>query len=555
MSNFCLPKFAADSFKAKLKSGDINPEKLADMTSDERRTFFSDFLGEGNAKQTNALFESKLLLKNQQQGIINWAKSVAGIKPEVLRDILSKVDRMTEVLQPKELDKFLSDLAEKRLGFGVSVEEAGKIADLAKTVADKKAAMETGGDRLEYGRAKVAFGNFVGDLKNEAKAQTLGERLKKPGSILSDIAGTTKSLKASLDNSAIGRQGLRVLWTNPSIWLKNSAQSFRNIVDSFGGKAVMDELNADILSRPNADLYRQAKLALGTTEEAFPTTIQEKIPGLGKAFKASDTAFTAFQYANRADIFDKYIDIAKRTGVDITDKAQLESIGRLVNSLTGRGNLGGLEPAAKFVNNIFFSPRAVKASIDFLTAHTFDEGVTPFVRKQAGINLLKVISGTAAVLTIANAIKPGSVEKDPRSADFGKIRVGDTRFDVTGGMSSIVTLAARLATHASKSSTTGKINPIDSGKFGAQTSMDVIYNFFDNKLSPVASVLKDLQTGKDFSGNKVTPLGEAKNLLEPLPITTYQELKSNPKSANILAAMIADALGISTNTYSPIKKK
>ncbi len=27
-----------------------------------------------DAKQTNAQFESKLLLKNQQQGIINWAK-------------------------------------------------------------------------------------------------------------------------------------------------------------------------------------------------------------------------------------------------------------------------------------------------------------------------------------------------------------------------------------------------------------------------------------------------------------------------------------------------
>jgi hypothetical protein len=66
----------------KLKSGEIDPAKLVEMTSQERRDFFSKFLGEENARQVNALFESKLLLKNQQQGIITWAKKVAGITKE-----------------------------------------------------------------------------------------------------------------------------------------------------------------------------------------------------------------------------------------------------------------------------------------------------------------------------------------------------------------------------------------------------------------------------------------------------------------------------------------
>ena len=167
---FCLIPTLAETFKTKLKNGEINPEKLSNMSSKERRNFFSEFMGEENAKKTNALFESKLLLKNQQEGIINWAKQVSGIKPEIQRDMLSKVDKMTTILKPKEMDAFLSDLAEQRLGLGISAEEAGNIVDLAKTVADKKVAWDgekwaSETDRMDYGRAKVAFGNYVAELK------------------------------------------------------------------------------------------------------------------------------------------------------------------------------------------------------------------------------------------------------------------------------------------------------------------------------------------------------------------------------------------------------
>jgi hypothetical protein len=40
------------------------------------------------------------------------------------------------------------------------------------------------------------------------------------------------------------------------------------------------------------------------------------------------------------------------------------------------------------------------------------------------------------------------------------------------------------------------------------------------------------------------------NLLTPLPITNFMELQNNPNSANIIASMLADALGIGINTYS-----
>jgi hypothetical protein len=559
MANFCLPKFAADAFKEKLTSGAINPGKLADMTSEERHNFFKGFLGEENAKQTNALFESKLLLKDQQAGIIRWAKSVSGLNPEAQKELIARVQKLDKVLNPAEEKAFLADLAEKKLGVGVSAEEAKTISELAQKADQAKQAIANGGDRLEYGRAKVAFGNYVSDLKNAATKPTLKERAMDPLGTLKTAGGFTKSLKASLDDSALFRQGWKTMFTNPGIWAKNSAQSFMDIAHAIGGKNVLDEVNADIVSRPTFDAMKKAKLAVGVTEESYPSHLAEKIPALGRLYKASESAYTGFIQRTRADVFDKYLQIAEKSGIDITDKKELEGIGKVVNALTGRGNLGALEPAADAVNNIFFSPRNLKSNIDLLTAHALDKGITPFARKQAATNLVKVVAGTASVLGIANALLPGSVEWDPRSADFGKIRVGNTRFDVSGGMSSIVTLAARLATQSSKSSTTGKVSKLNARdkkgnpKFGAQTGADVLVNFTENKLSPIGQIVLDLLKQNDRTGNKPTVLGEANNLLTPLPITNTIELNTTPGAANALLGTIADALGISVNSYAPKK--
>lgn len=544
---FCLPKELTKPFLAALKDGTLDPQKLAEATSDERHQAFAKVIGEGNAKEVNALFESKLLLKNQQQGIINWAKSVGGLKPEVVKDLVSRVTKLEKAMSPEDQSKFLADYVAKKLDTAPTFEEAQKITQLAKAAQDSKG----GPDRMLYGRAKVALGNYVSDLKN---SNALSLREKGIGGAVNELAGVSKGLKASLDDSAIFRQGWKTLFTHPTTWMKNSAQSFLDLAQQFGGKQVMDEVQADIQSRPTYDLMQKAKLDVGTTEEQFPSHLAEKIPILGRMYKASEAAYTGFVYRMRADVFDKYINIAKETGIDISNKQQLQSIGNLVNSLTGRGNLGKAEQVAGVVNNVFFSPRFLKSNLDFLTAHQLQKGVTPFVRKEAAINLVRVVAGTATVLKIANSINPGSVDFDPRSSNFGKIRIGGTTFDVSGGMGSVITLAAKLATMSSKSSVTGKVTPLNSGKYGAQTGVDTLVNFAEGKLSPIASIVRDILKGQDFNGNKPTVLGEANNLLMPLPITNAQQLYQ-AKGAPTLAGILADALGISVNAPNPPKKK
>lgn len=467
-----------------------------------------------------------------------------------VRDPESPVVAMQDILKARK-DSAL------KIPQAITQAEADKITSLAQEVANAKAALVNGGSPRAYGDARVAYDNYIADLVQQANKKSLREALKTPGTSAVDaatrIAGTTKSLRASLDNSVLLRQGWKTLLTHPGTWAKNSRKSFVDWVRAAGGKPVLDEVKSDIISRQNSlnGMYKRMGVdVFGIREEAFPTSLPERIPLAGRAFKGSEAAYTAWQQRTRADLADKYLEIAQRSGVDLTSDKELKSIGKLVNSLTGRGYLGTTgERTAKLANNVFFSPRLLKSNLDVLTAHQFQSGASSFVKKQAAKNLLQIAAGSAAALKLAQEVTGGKVEWDPRSSNFGKVQIGDTRFDLSGGMSSIATLGARLATKSSKSSTTGEIKKLGSGDFGATTGKDVFYNFFENKLSPAAGAISDIMEGKDFEGNKPTVQSTIKNLTLPLIINSYQDLKDNPRATAVLPTLIAEGLGISVNTY------
>lgn len=572
MAKFCLPKKVADDFVSKLQDGTIDPEKMVSMTSEERNKFLSGIVGEENGKSANALFESKLMLKNQKRGMISWAENIMGVKPGVKRDIVSTIMRMDKVLSPEEGQMFMSDLAERKLGVSITAEEAKNISNLANKAEQLRSSIPENlpdghPKRVEYGASNVELLDYVSKLKTDASKMKLKEYFSTKGFFraINDTAGLAKAMKASLDDSAVFRQGWKTMFTNPGTWGKNAVKTFGDIGRSMKGEDVMKVIKAEVYSRKNAinGKYDMAKLEVGMNEEAYPTSVPERVPGLGRLFTASETAFKGFLMRMRADIFDKTVSMAERAGVNVNDAYELQGIGKLVNSITGRGDLGPLEKIGKNVNNVFFSPKLIKSHIDTLTAHT-GQDMSKFAKKRAAINLAKIVSSTAVILGIAKALDKDSVDFDPRSSDFGKIKVGNTRFDVTGGMSSIVTLAARILPSKdetgnwgqySKSSVTGKISKINSGTYGSMTALDVAVNFGSNKLSPMARLVLELAQQKDFNNNPITLVGEASNLLMPLPINTFQNLRSDPNSANILLAMIAEGMGISTNTYGTSKPK
>ena len=461
---WCLPKHMANKFLQDLQSGKINPEKLMDMTSKQRREFFKDLVGEENSANVNRMFESKLLLKNQQQGIITWAQQMAGLRPEAKRDLLSRVDKMTEVLNPKTEAAFLEDIVSFRLKTDVTPTEAKFLSKLATDAIEKKTIMESGErtykrskggptnrTEFEYGIARRKFQNYIDDLKTGGLKGELKSKFATPGRAFSTTAGMMKSLKATFDNSWIGRQGWKIGFNFPRVWFRNSLKSFRDIWRTLRGKEkVMDTVMADAYSRPNYENYikdknidgTNSRLAIGVVEEAFPESgLLERIPVFGRLHRAAQDAFTAMAYRNRMDIYDIMHDVMVKSGIENPTN---RGLGTFVNSLTSRGSLGKFEQAGNVVNNVLFSGRKLRSDFDFLTAHLGSKKIDPFLKKKAAVNLVRTISGTSAILTLSNIVLPGSVNLNPTSSDFGQVKVGDTRFDVAGGMRWLPILAARL---------------------------------------------------------------------------------------------------------------
>jgi hypothetical protein len=581
--SFCLLPEAENRFTQGLKDGTIDPYKLNQMSSDERRAIFEKVVGEKNAaKEVNAQFEGKMLLKNQKYAYTSWAKKLTGITPAMRTDLASKINKLDHVLDPTEEKAFLSDLAEKKLGIGVTSEEAKKIADLSGKVQDARTsglstpeqALKKGftpsAKDVAHGYAQYDLQKYVSDLKNGATKFKASD-LKSPvgvgqavASLPRRVADVSKSLGASLDDSFALRQGLKTLITHPVQWQKEFRGSFVNIAKGFkNAEEAQRHFKANIMADP---LYHQAVkdgVALTKSEDVFPTSLPGKIPVAGRFFNASEVAYEAYAENLRLALYKQYMRQAEGKGLD-TSGTFGKNVAKMVNSLTGRGGLGKLEPVSGPINLAFYSLRFLKSNVDTLLLHPLGAGVggtadllarkegakgVSFAQKAAAKNLVKIIGGISAILATANALKPGSVTYDPRSSDFGKIKIGDTRFEVTGGLDSLVTLAARIASKSSTSSTTGAVSKLNTGEYGAPTSFDVATNFLSNKSSPVGGVILDELKGKNPQGQKTTTRGELGKLVTPLNINNYTELKNDKNSANVLASVISDTLGISTNTY------
>lgn len=602
---YCIVPKLADQFKQDMIDGKIDPEKLALMTSVERRAFFAEKLGKDNARDVNALFESKLLLKNQQAGMISWAKKVIGISKATQTDLIAKINRLDKALTPIEQEKFLEDLVSKRLGTDVSYEEAGKIAELAKTVEETKVAIPENSpidspERMKYGFASKALTDYVRELKAQSEKIDLSEFKKAPiktaisagKSLATEIPGMMKSSKTTLDNSYFGRQGWLVFATDPGVWMRKFGNSFVNIGKQLmaktdgkwwtsGNNAVMDTIEAGIISRPNAlnGKYKAGGFGLDiNSEEAFPTEKLELIPVLGRLAKTSQVAYNAGALEMRADLADKIIKQAEEFGVNMSNPEEAKPVGQVVSSLTGRGSIGKWGTHGKEINVFFFAIRYLKGNVDVLTKglsypiqktletaglYEFENLGYEFAAKKSATNLAKIIGVMASILTVAEFLSPGSVEKDPRGADFGKIRIGNKTYNISAGLGNLITLASRimLTKHDgewgfwTKNSTTGVYTKLNTTKYGARTALDVIDQFWQGKLSPFLGIFRDMYAGKTYGGKPATPANLASSATTPMPIENFQQFMNNPNQIPTLINMIIDGLGTNVNTDIPPEPK
>lgn len=389
-----------------------------------------------------------------------------------------------------------------------------------------------------------------------------------------NVLNVPRSIMASVDLSAPFRQGLVLGARHPRMF----AREFAPMLKSFGSEGSYERVMDQIAARPTFDLMQRARVQLtdlqGLTdrEEQFMSNFAENLTGGKRSpVRMSGRAYTAFLNKFRADVFDQYVTMAqqpyrsitgrKMPGVDFSDPTNpatekvLRDIGRMINTSSGRGNAKQLEGAMRALNSVFFSPRLMLSRLQLLNP-VYYASLSPFARRQAVQAIAHLVPAISLTLYLAKQAG-AEVGVDPRSTDWGKIKVGDTRVDIAGGLQQYAVLATRLAKGETVSSTTGGVTELEGG-FAKQSRWSVGGNFLENKLAPVPSLIGDLAQNENYSGDKIFTGDARENLRSvgketgtrfmPLGLqNAYEGYKDSPRTG--VASFGLSTIGFGVQTY------
>jgi hypothetical protein len=254
----------------------------------------------------------------------------------------------------------------------------------------------------------------------------------------------------------------------------------------------------------------------------------------------------------RADLFNQGADLFADQGKTFENSPELyKGLARFINNATGRGGLGPLEQSAQVLNTAFFSPRLIASRLNLINP-VFYTKLPKEVRIMALKDMAKLVGFGASILGLA-AAAGAQVEKDPRSSDFGKIKVGNTRWDMWGGFQQYARIFAQLMSGQTKSSNTGEVYDLKGDKFPYKTRLDQLGSFFRGKLAPVPGLAVDLLAGKNVVGQEIDPVNKAYELFVPMIAQDIQDAWKEQGAKSLLTVGVPSSLGVGVTTYDQKK--
>jgi len=422
-----------------------------------------------------------------------------------------------------------------------------------------------------YPLLENVFGGEFTNALMESKGNIGGLR-----NIIQQAINLPKAVKASFDFSAPYRQG--IYWMLRPSQLGKTAPAFRDMFKyAFSEKAYQgwyEEMKKDPLSaRMRRDglgiTDPSGKFKLSAKEEAYMTDIPEIVskmpilkylpPGwIAKGMRMSERAYVGFLNKLRFDRAKGYYLDAIKHGWnpgDPADEKVFKSIVKYVNSTTGRGDIGRLGSIGAELNATFWSPRFIKARIDMFNPYYYYK-LHPWVRKKLILGWAEAIATGSAILgglALAGKKADVRVEIDPRSSDFGKVRIGRTRFDIWGGHQQYVRVLAQLIAGARKT-TTGKIRELGKQKWPFETRVDVLKNFGRGKLAPIPQLAWELMEGQKFYGGPIEPLEKIRDVFIPMVLEDIREAYDEFGANALWGVGVPATFGVGVQTYEERKK-
>lgn len=376
-------------------------------------------------------------------------------------------------------------------------------------------------------------------------------KAQKPPSLTdmaSQVWNAPRAIQTSYDISAPGRQGITMI-TQPEYW-----QQWGHMMNAFNEEKFL-ESQAWLRNHPDAKEAAEAGLAitdlhnkLAPREEAFKSELAEKIPVLGKGVKASQQAYITFLNRLRMSMFSNHLNAAKALGIDISTPHFRDSLAKWINTGTGRGGGKGFNPG--ILDQVFYSPRLIASRLETFNP-AYYLSLHPYVRQQA----LKANLGAAALvysLVSLAALGGAKVTWDFRNTDAGNVRIGNTRYDISGGIFPYMRLIVRLA-RGETMNPEGKIKELNTGKFGSKDRAQLVLDFMRYKEAPMVSFFHDWLAGKDALGQPFNlPKAAAERMMPLMAADMYKAVRDKGVEGLLYAS--PEMLGIGYMDYEPRQK-
>lgn len=375
-------------------------------------------------------------------------------------------------------------------------------------------------------------------------------------------------LAGLLDWSFLLRQGVFAAITSPRAWAKAAGAYPR----SFAGRETAERLTRELLdddvaryfrdmdlAMPVLDLELGGELALLGRERGWAIKQLKRTPILGDMLDRTDRSARIYLSKLRQsqaeqwvveellphDVRIKFLNASKRADQaailreHFADSEEpLRKLMGFVNETSGRGTLGPLDKYLGPLNFIFFAPRFVAGQVTRFR-YAFGPGMPLAVRKIAINKLLRFYGTVGGALMLIKSSGLGDVELDPRSTDFMKIKIGNSRIDITGGAQPLFRYMAQIAT--------GQRKP-DVGDIQDADRLGSLLNFWRSKMAPTSGLIWSAIEGETFIGEELTLKTLIADSFMPIFMQDIQEAFTEGGTFSRIVSLLGFA-GVGVQTY------
>jgi hypothetical protein len=398
---------------------------------------------------------------------------------------------------------------------------------------------------------KILMGNLPQTAELDLLEQVFGPELveallgKRPlgAKVWEEMMGVInapRTLMTTFDVSAILRQaattvGSREFYGNIPLYLRSFAsQRFTDTVEvamrshPLYQRALDDKLALTFGGRRALPLGEREEAFMLPGERTFIGNLIRKIPGV----RQSERGHLTFLSKLRLDMYANNIDkVAAGEG---------DALASMINAFTGRGEIGPLKDYTPLLSGLMFSARR-QASLVQIPLSLFSR--SPHVRKLAARNLMAFVGTGVGLLSLLKMSGLADVEMDPRSSNWGKIRVGPTRLDIWAGFQPMARFIAQAATGQKK---------ISSGALVDVGLLSAAGTFLRNKLSPAAGQVVDVARGETAIGEDIafTPEVIGREAYENLTSLFIQDVFEAVKEGGWAHGLLALPAGFGVGVQS-----